>query len=76
MWKQYNLLLCHIIENIDSSKTSNCWLYEGSSLSLEFLVKDYIDHMEKHIQHLNERFREITAIEKKGNQNDQKCGIK
>jgi len=55
LWKQYNLLLCHIIENIVDSKLKNTWTTDKGNLSLEFLIIDYIDHLEIHIAQLDER---------------------
>ncbi len=61
LWKQYNLLLGHIIANIDDAKKDNHWLTDEKPLSLEFLVKDYLDHMEDHIAQLHERFDAIAG---------------
>ncbi len=60
LWKQYNLLLGHIIANINADKKDHRWLTGAKPLTLEFLVKDYIDHMETHIDHLHERFNAIS----------------
>jgi len=62
LWKQFNLLLCHIIENIDNSKLKNVWKVENRSLSLAFLISEYVDHMEIHIDQLEERYSEISAL--------------
>ncbi|WP_319416031.1 hypothetical protein [Marispirochaeta aestuarii] len=59
LWKQFNLLLCHIIENLDESKKENSWKNEGRDLSLSFLVTDYIDHLEIHLSQLAERLKAI-----------------
>ncbi len=59
LWKQYNLLICHIFTNIQDAERSHVWLYDTERLTLEFLVKDYIDHMLIHHDQLAERIREI-----------------
>ncbi len=59
LWKQYNLLLCHLIKNTSMNKMNNVWIYEENNLSLKFLITDYIDHMEIHLKQLEERLIEI-----------------
>ena len=59
LWKQYNLLLCHIIENIDEVNLQNNWVINGEKYTLIYLIKDYVDHMELHINQLKERYNEI-----------------
>ncbi|MBF9016331.1 MULTISPECIES: DinB family protein [unclassified Oceanispirochaeta] len=60
LWKEYNLLLCHIFENLDESDLQNTWNTEKGKLTLEFLVRDYISHLKLHIKHLEERSAELT----------------
>ena len=59
LWKQYNLLLCHVIKNISEKNLNNIWIIEENSFTLKFLVSDYIDHMEIHLKQLEERMTEI-----------------
>ncbi|MBI9107652.1 MAG: DinB family protein [Spirochaetales bacterium] len=59
LWKQYNLLLCHIIDNADSESLNNTWQIEGKSLNLEFLIVDYIEHLEIHVEQLEKRYLEV-----------------
>ncbi len=59
LWKQYNLLLCHIIKNMDDSKRENSWNTDGRELTLSFLVTDYIDHLEIHLSQLAERLKAV-----------------
>ncbi len=58
-WKQYNLLLCHIFENISDSTLNNIWIIDNNKLTLKFLITDYIDHLEIHLKQLEERLTEI-----------------
>jgi hypothetical protein len=60
LWKEYNLLLCHIIQNMDDSVLKNSWATEDTDLQLDFLVKDYISHMKIHKEHLENRIRELN----------------
>lgn len=60
LWKEYNLLICHIVENLDSSVLQNSWNTGEAELTLEFLVKDYISHLNLHINHLKERLQELS----------------
>lgn len=59
LWKQYNLLLCHIIDHVDKSKLQNLWIADGKEYTLQFLIKDYIDHLELHLAQLKERLGEV-----------------
>lgn len=59
LWREYNLLLCHIFENLDKSDLQNTWNTENGNLTLEFLVRDYISHLKLHIKHLEERLEEL-----------------
>lgn len=61
LWKQFNLLICHIIENVDENHLNNRWMIDGDQLTLGFLVKDYNDHMELHMEQLEQRLVEVNA---------------
>ncbi len=64
LWKQFNLFIAHIIENIETVSLTHEWQVNGQSFSLEFLVKDYIRHLEEHLGHLNTRHQEICSWQK------------
>ncbi len=59
LWYQYNVLLLHIIENIDETELKNVWVRNQETLSLEFLVNDYYRHLEYHIEHFSKRRDEL-----------------
>lgn len=61
LWEQFNLLICHIIENIDETRLGNRWMIDGNQLTLGFVVKDYNDHMETHLEQLEQRLVEVNA---------------
>jgi len=69
LWRQYNILLAHIIKNTDPAKLDNCWNrrgeqagqidpeHEGEKVPLKDLFDSYIKHL---INHLNQ-FEETLA---------------
>jgi hypothetical protein len=60
LWKHFNLLLCHIIDNLDEETLSHIWKSEEGDKSLSFLVEDYIVHLKFHIEHLADRIKELN----------------
>jgi len=48
-WKQYNLLLGKIMEEVDVSSLSNCWKTGGKEITLSELMIDYLRHLESHL---------------------------
>jgi len=64
LWKQYNLLLCHIIENLNEDSLGNVWKTEEGDKSLSFLVNDYMVHMKYHMEHLDVRMKELETYRK------------
>ncbi len=59
LWKEYNMLLVHIIRNLPHPLPGHVWVTEEERLSLAFLVKDYVSHMKLHAAHLEERVKEL-----------------
>ena len=52
-WIAYNQHLIHIIEQIPSDKLSNiCVMKDGTKLTLEFLINDYVTHLEYHLKQI------------------------
>jgi DinB superfamily len=49
LWQAYNLHLAHVIEQIPAESLANTCVLAGKTLTLEFLVHDYIDHMKHHL---------------------------
>ena len=62
MWHQYNLLLSRLVANIPENKLSAlCFIGSPENpVTLEFLIGDYILHMQHHLDHLLRR-QVITA---------------
>ena len=51
LWSAYNSLLSHIIEHIpESAGSSPCNIGKEEPVTLEFVVKDYLHHLQHHLQ--------------------------
>jgi hypothetical protein len=61
LWKQYNVLLGHIIEKADVSRLDSCWIKpDGDSITLKDLMMEYVSHLKGHFQHFEETLREMS----------------
>lgn len=50
LWRQYNILIGHLIENIPSDKLDNyLTMPDGKENSLRKLVEDYASHLKNHL---------------------------
>jgi hypothetical protein len=49
LWKLYNQHLLHIFQYVDESKLSNNLTLGDENHTLQFLIDDYIGHMEHHL---------------------------
>lgn len=53
--KFYNLHLCHIIRSVDETQLDNYWTdYEGCKVTLDAMIREYIDHLKLHISQIND----------------------
>ena len=59
LWKTYNALLMHLIENMNPAALSHVWRRDDKDISLEALIHDYFAHMELHRTMFEERVEEI-----------------
>ena len=60
LWKQYNVLIGHIIKVADESKLENRWINsEGDKKALRDLMTDYLRHLKDHLKHFEETLQEI-----------------
>lgn len=59
LWYAYNLLLLHLVENLDPAALGNLWHVDAQSLSLEELVRDYYRHLAEHLDHFRRRLGEL-----------------
>lgn len=50
-WMVYNRHLIHIIKNIEPANLSRtCTMKDGTEVTLEFLIHDYVGHLEHHLE--------------------------
>jgi hypothetical protein len=60
-WFRYNLFLVPLLTRIPEEKLATpCFVGSGENVTLQFLVEDYVLHMQHHVDHLLGRER-ITA---------------
>lgn len=51
LWSAYNRHLSHVIERIpQDAKSSSCNIGRDKPVTLEFVVKDYLRHLQHHLQ--------------------------
>jgi hypothetical protein len=55
LWYRYNLLLAHLIERIPDERMRNRCTVGGAAMTLDFVIADYIVHMQHHLDHLLRR---------------------
>jgi len=60
-WKQYNLFLLHLIQNVDPKTLDHYWLVNSEKKSLKFLIEDYFRHIQWHVDLFNQRVQEIRT---------------
>ena len=52
-WRRYNLLLAHLVARIPEERSGTmCTVGEGAPVTLEYLIDDYILHMQHHLDHI------------------------
>ena len=57
-WRRYNELLAHVVERIpDERLTSPCRIGPGATVTLGFVIEDYICHLRHHLEHINPAVR-------------------
>lgn len=55
LWENYNQLIIHIINSVDQSKLQNSWNdFEGTNVTLEKMIIDYLAHLHLHINEIDE----------------------
>jgi DinB family protein len=52
LWVVYNRHLAHVIEHVDRNALQNVWNSPGGPVDLEFLMRDYVTHLNHHLQQL------------------------
>jgi hypothetical protein len=52
-WQQYNTLLTRVIARIPEDKLHTpCRIGDGPPLTLQFVIEDYVAHMQHHLDHI------------------------
>ncbi len=58
LWGQFNKFLAHTIQNLPNEELdTRCTIGGGESVTLEFLIEDYIRHMLHHLSQIREAGR-------------------
>lgn len=52
LWETYNRFLCEVLEKIPSENLMKICIVKGKKYSLQFIVDDYLAHMEYHLHQL------------------------
>jgi hypothetical protein len=53
LWKALNLALAAVLERIPGSRLqAECRIGDGPAVTLEFVIDDYIAHMQHHLDHI------------------------
>ncbi len=53
LWRMLNIQVVRILQNIKEHQlTYKCIAPEGNEIDLDFLIKDYVDHMDHHFTHI------------------------
>jgi hypothetical protein len=56
LWKSLNQSLAAVLEAIPADRfTAQCRIGDGDPVTLEFLIDDYIVHMQHHLDHIFSR---------------------
>ncbi|MCX7787267.1 MAG: hypothetical protein N2442_06185 [Spirochaetes bacterium] len=61
-WKQYNLFLLHLIQNIDPGSLDHAWIVNSEKKPLRFLIEDYFRHIRWHVDLFEKRAEEIRSM--------------
>lgn len=52
-WQTYNLHISHIIENVETEVLTNTiTIEEAGPFTLEFIMKDYLEHLKHHLKQI------------------------
>jgi hypothetical protein len=56
LWTSFNLLLAHVLSRVPEAKrNTQCLIGDNPSMTLEELAKDYLVHMEHHLDQIKSR---------------------
>ncbi len=53
LWESYNRHILHVMSHVPASKLqTRCTIGDNEPVTLEFLMRDYVDHMSGHLKQL------------------------
>ncbi len=58
-WYTYNCILINVIESITDDLLDNVWVNGEEEIPLREIIHQYYRHLELHIEHFNNRLREL-----------------
>jgi len=59
LWYYYNVQIAHLIENMNPETLETpCTIYPYPSCTLSFLVTDYLDHLQHHLEIVEKRIEQ------------------
>jgi len=61
LWKEFNVLIAHIILHVKTDCLAHTWLVGNKPATLDYLINDYIRHSKEHIEHFQDRYDEIIS---------------
>ena len=53
LWQTLNLHLAHTVEHLDPASLPHVWHYQNRSLTLGFIIEDYVRHLKHHLRALH-----------------------
>ncbi len=62
LWSSYNALLLHLAACTPQQAKPNAWHRVSDSLTLEFIVADYYEHLQLHVEHYARRLAEVQTF--------------
>ena len=55
LWESYNRHLAHVIRSVDPESLKHTWRSpEGQIVDLEFVIRDYVVHMQHHLEQIQQ----------------------
>jgi hypothetical protein len=52
LWRVLNLHLAHVIGRLEPAAAKHVWHAEGGDYDLEFIVRDYLRHLQHHLDQI------------------------
>lgn len=66
LWLALNHQIIHVIKNIEERSLGNTWRIEDEDIPLNYLIDDYIDHLNIHAEQLGRMINGIAYSRKQG----------